>query len=69
MTAMTSKIYCLQILPLKVSTFISRDDKGVPAAQRLKLFQSIQQVFWKTWSRDYLVEFNIRMNGFALEHV
>ena len=43
---------------------IAREDTDVPAGQRLKLLQRIQQDFWKSWSRDYLVELQIRKKWF-----
>ena len=43
---------------------IAREDIDVPAGQRLKLLQRIQQDFWKSWSRDYLVELQIRKKWF-----
>ena len=43
---------------------IAAEDIDVPAGQRLKLLQRIQQDFWKSWSRDYLVELQIRKKRF-----
>ena len=43
---------------------ISREDIDKSAGQRIKLLQRIQQDFWKSWRRDYLVEFQIRKKWF-----
>ena len=43
---------------------IAREDIVVPATQRLKLLERIQQDFWKSCSRDFFVELRIRKKWF-----
>ena len=44
--------------------WIVREDIDAPAGHRVKLLQRIQQDFWKSWSRDYLAELQIRKKWF-----